>query len=465
MARLLNGFAGLAAAAAYLVVGKGALAQSALPSGWLDSQVNETGQHCQIRGELRTEQRLLLACGSAGVWEVALAEAGPRFVRSFGFDGAVAGFFTESDGKVWVKVESLIARPLAAGGKANEAHFPEEPAPAPVVPEPPAAAPPPPPSRPAPAVPKNFGRVERVAPQDVLVSLGEDDGVSRSDRVELYLPSSDPDELESSEQLLAVGVVTSVSGGKSKVRIGLNEEVPEGALARLTRSQPTASLAAPPRAGGLWSAEVMARPFAAMEELGGGILLSAAVGRRFTSNWSLRAVLDPAALADVQDRESVSAANFALLGSYDAHYFEMGLGFGAQTVNEPSFLLEPGSGLAVSQLLRLGTTDGLNIIARTSIVLFHSQFEFGGMVATAQIPVSRGFWLQLGGGGGAVGYGYGELGLRVLMAGNGLRGSKFLTVTAGGAGVFEGLRCDPFGSCDSKSYGGPMAGIGSEWRF
>jgi hypothetical protein len=81
--------------------------------------------------------------------------------------------------------------------------------------------------------------------------------------------------------------------------------------------------------------------------------------------------------------------------------------------------------------------------------------------------VTRGYWLLLNGGGGNVGYGYGELGLRVLLTGNGLAGSKFLTVTAGGAGVFKSGTCDPFfGSCsDSISYAGPMAGVGGEWRF
>jgi len=137
-----------------------------------------------------------------------------------------------------------------------------------------------------------------------------------------------------------------------------------------------------------------------------------------------------------------------------------------QTVNEPGSFLSPGSGLSVAQLIRLGARDGLNLSARTSIVLFHSQFQFGGMVVSGQVPVTRGYWLLLNGGGGNVGYGYGELGLRIQLAGNGLAGSKYLTVTAGGVGVFRSGNCDNFFSCsDVRSYGGPMAGIGGEWRF
>jgi hypothetical protein len=180
----------------------------------------------------------------------------------------------------------------------------------------------------------------------------------------------------------------------------------------------------------------------------------------------LWATLDPLALADVENQGGISAANGALMVSYDSQFFEMGLGLGAQTVNSVNFAVPPGSGLAVAQLLRLGPQDGLNLTARTSIVLFHSEFDFGGMVATAQFPVTRGYWLLLGGGGGNVGYGYGEIGLRVLANGNGLAGSTFLTVTAGGAAVFRSGTCDEFFSCTQPvNFGGPMAGIGGEWRF
>lgn len=87
------------------------------------------------------------------------------------------------------------------------------------------------------------------------------------------------------------------------------------------------------------------------------------------------------------------------------------------------------------------------------------------MAVTGQIPVRRGYWLLLSGGGGNVGYGFGELGLRVLMSGNGLAGSKFLTVTAGGAAVLRSQPCTLFSCESSRSYGGPMAGVGGEWRF
>jgi hypothetical protein len=469
MAWWLNKMAACGVFAGCLATAGSARAQEtdAVPADWLLAQVSESGQSCDKRAEHREAKRVLVACGAAGVWEVALEESGPRFVRSHAFSGDVVGFFTEPDGRLWVKLQVLEARPFVSATSPGAVRFPDPtPGGAPARPVPAAPAPSPPTSSPPPVSRAKSGRVTRAAPGEAVISLGMRDGISRSDRIELSLEhGSDGDEAALSREAIAVGVVTNVTEQSAKVRLGLNESVPVGALAAPTRSQPTASLSAPPRVTSLWSLELMARPFTALGELGGGALLSGAIGGRF-GNLHVQAVLDPFAFADVQNKPSVAAANGALIASYDSQYFEMGLGFGGQTVNESGFLLPPGSGFAAQQLIRLGAQDGLNISARTSIVLFHSEFEFGGMVASGQIPVTRGYWLLLNGGGGNVGYGFGELGLRVLLTGNGLAGSKFLTISAGGAAVFKSGICDAFFFCqESIGYGGPMAGVGGEWRF
>lgn len=448
-----------------------ALAQQAVPAEWLGVQLNERGQRCEHRGEHRSGNHLLLACGPAGVWEVELSDQSPRFVRSFAFQGDVVGLFTEADGRLWVKLQVFEARPLTSGaapdsasGSVGAMRFPDDGAasgsPASAVEPKPAPSPAPP------AVTgKHVGHVILSEPGQVVVSIGSSDGVSRGDRIELSLKSegAEGDTVPSGETL-AIGVVTQLTEQTARVRLGVDETVPVGALASLTKSNPTASNTAPPRVGNIWSVETMVRPFAALEELGAGILLSATLSRRFASAFRLQAVLDPLALADVEAKRSENAVNAVILTSYDSQYFEIGLGLGAQTVS--SAVTNPGSGLTVAQLIRLGAQDGLNITARTSVVLFHSQFGFGGMVGSMQIPVGRGYWLLLGGGGGDVGYGYGEFGLRALLGGNGLAGSRFLTVTAGGATVFGDGDCDEFNICEnSVAYGGPMAGIGYEWRF
>lgn len=460
-----------------LAVGEPAFAQQELPAGWLDSQVNERGQKCEAH-EMRSDSSgLLLACGAAGVWALALSEAGPRFVRSHEFAGEAVGFISEPNGALWVKLRVLEARPLNLASSAAAVRFPAE---APV-----AAPERPVPSRREPvshAQPGNpaarhprVGRVLKTAPGAVVISLGEDDGLQRGDRIEL---GSERVEMEPGDETaeeaalsgdpLAVGVVTNVSSRSARVQLGLNESVPLGAVALPSRSATTAGSVAPPRVGGVWEAQLLARPFAAVGELGGGVLLRGSFARRFTGNFQLRALLDPLGAADVQSGEGMTAWNFALMASYDSQFFEMGAGFGAQSVNDPGFFLQPGSGLSAAQLIRLGAQDGLNLSARTSVVLFHSELEFGDMAAALQIPINRGFWLLFGGGGGSVGYGYGELGLRVLLSGNGLPGSKFLTLSAGGAGMFRSQICDDVFSFECQqplSFGGPMAGIGSEWRF
>jgi hypothetical protein len=102
-------------------------------------------------------------------------------------------------------------------------------------------------------------------------------------------------------------------------------------------------------------------------------------------------------------------------------------------------------------------------------VLFHSEFEFRGLVCTAQIPVRRGYWLVLGGGGGDVGAAYGEAGVRLLLTGNGEPGSVFLTASAGWATIYKHEVCKEsdlgFDCIDEADYIGPMMSFGSEWRW
>lgn len=474
MAWWFNKIAALTAFAGSLVLAgvESAQAQEAPAPDWLAAKVNESGQHCDRRAEHRDGKRLFLACGAAGAWELALDEAVPRFIRSYAFSGDVVGFVTEPDGRLWVKLQVLEARPLSAAGTQSSGPgpvvFPDTaPAAPPVAPLPAAALPPPPAAGAPTAARRKRGTVLRSAPGEVVISLGSVDGLLRNDHIELALEHADALAAEDAglaRDPVAVGLVTTVSEQVARVRLGLNENVPVGAIATPTRASVTASLPAPPRASGMWDLELNARPFAALDELGGGALLSGAIGYRF-KRLHLQAVLDPLAFADVQDRDSVTAVDAGLVASYDSQYFEIGAGLGAQTVNAPDFPLEPGSGLSVLQLIRIGAQDGLNISAHTSVVLFHSEFQFGGMIARGQIPVTRGYWLLLQGGGGDVGYGFGEFGLRVLLSGNGLVGSKFLTVTAGAAGVFESHCPLNAFECQSRTYVGPMAGIGGEWRF
>jgi hypothetical protein len=99
------------------------------------------------------------------------------------------------------------------------------------------------------------------------------------------------------------------------------------------------------------------------------------------------------------------------------------------------------------------------------VALFHSELEFSSVRLIGQVPVGRGAWLRIAGGGGSLGLGFGELALRVLLAGNGDSGSVFLTPSVGGIHVFQDENCLP-SLCgnDDADYAGPMVGVGMEWR-
>lgn len=455
-----------AAAALTLTLGSSASvgAPPTLPAGWLDSQLNERGERCDWHAERVQGAKLLLACGGAGVWVVALAEGGPRFLHSLAASGEVIGFFEEPPGKLWIKVRALEARAFDPDAPLDTARFPDE-APRALAAAAHPAAPLAPPAAPA-ARARPTPVVLRTGPGRALISLGSADGLNRGDRIEL---TSERDEDESgmavgSRKLWAVGAVGDMSEHEAVVVLGLNEEVPVGATALPTLAPLTAGMVAPPRMSGVWELELGLRPFAALQELGGGLLFNASFGRRM-GDLHLQAVLEPLGFGDVKGGDSIGVASGSIIASLDQQYYELGLGLGAQTVNDGDFLLQPGSGLALSQLLRVGVQDGFSLSLRSSVVLFHSELAFGGMVALMRIPISRGYWLLFGGGGGALGYGYGEIGVRALLSGNGFAGSRFLNVTAGGGAVFQSAVCDEFFNCNSPVYAGPMLGVSHEWRF
>ena len=67
-------------------------------------------------------------------------------------------------------------------------------------------------------------------------------------------------------------------------------------------------------------------------------------------------------------------------------------------------------------------------------------------------------------------HGFGEVGLRCLIRGNGLHDSVFLSLTVGGGGFLTERVVDcqtnfDVAPCTENSgYGGPMVGLGLEWR-
>ncbi|HEX6272974.1 MAG TPA: hypothetical protein VFZ53_08040 [Polyangiaceae bacterium] len=444
---------------------------------WLAAQRDTRGRACDRRAVEALSHRWFVACGDSGLWLARRSLDGVvSLVRIDDLGGPVVGLFRR-EGRVWAEVMRREARDVGAVDEnSSHAAFPSDAATrAPSSSEVPRATSAPPvrgdAASDAGAVWE--GRVVRLLPGEVVVDIGLDEGLRQGDRVELSVVTHVDVGGERAEEreIVAVGVVNAVSARFARVALGIGERVPLGAAARAVETPPTARRAAPPRIGGLWHAGFMLRPFLALEDYGGGFLADASVGYRFDAEIHVEAVLSPFAYGTAEDKPSVVPVGAFVKASYDSDVFEVGLGIGGETVKDTPLGTEPGSGILLVQHMRLGALDGLDLDIQSHAVLFHSRFEFSGLVGRGQIPVGRRFWLLFAGGGGSAGYGYGEAGVRTLLRGNGDRGSFFFTGTIGGMGVFENrneiCREDDFTfQCpEEASYAGPMIGAGGEWRF
>jgi len=123
-----------------------------------------------------------------------------------------------------------------------------------------------------------------------------------------------------------------------------------------------------------------------------------------------------------------------------------------------------------AEIIRTGARDGLALNMESSIIGANHQFNLGYFVSSIQIPLSRTTMLVIRGGGGPVGFAYGDVGVRALVRGNGGPGTVALTGFAGGASIMVDL-CStntqsPFTeSCNNSSLGGPSLGGAVEWKL
>lgn len=457
---------------------------------WLDAQRDGLGRRCDRRAAELDVDRTLIACGAAGLWVVQRTASGDftlTAVQDLG--GDVVGLFRR-DGRIWAEVARLEARPVLRGSGADTGttgsagstgSFPTE-TPSPEAPATAAA------TKPGqgkatldaheaeqPEAVLREGRVTEVGLGEVIVDLGRGDGLKIGDRIELSVIVKETvgGEEASAPEVLAVGVVRTVADNYCRVDLGVNERVPLGATARVVDRGKTESRMAPPRAGGLWELGLRLRPFVDLDGLGGGLLTQSWVAYHFESPLMLSVEVHPFGFADGEGetKKTVIPAAAFFSVAYDREVFGLGMGVGIQTVKDTEFEGTSGTGTLLTQRLRLGARDGINMDLRNDIVLFHSQFDFASFVGSAMIPVGTRAWLLFEGGGGSTGWGYGEIGLRSLLRGNGQKGSVFLSVTLGGQAVFETRRTTCFQDtfsfpCENNQmYAGPMLGIGGEYRL
>lgn len=430
-------------------------------SSFLAKQHDALGRACEPKQVATLRDLHLIACGPAGLWVIHGPGPDYTLVTTQDLGGAAHSFFVH-DNHVWVELTTRRAIDVGIA----ETVLPAGATPlvtAPVAP-PPTAAPPPPP---APA--DRRIRVTEKREDGVIIEASEVGVLAEGQHIAFYpeVKTEAPDDVLRRLSLrgrpLAIGRVDRVAGLRGRIWLGLNEEVPVGTHGEETGAPTTDSTFAPPRAAGLWHAGFVLRPLLVMDELGAGVFADVRVGYRFEVPFHVEAVLSPVAFASAKPGLAVPFGGF-VSASFDTRLFEVGLGIGGQTVNDPDFGLDRGTGTLIAQRLRIGAVDGAHIEGFSYVVLFHSEFEFSSVRVEGQIPVGTRFWLLAAGGGGTLGLGYGEAGLRTLLSGNGLAGSFFLTVTVGGVHIFESCNAIVQG-CTEIGYTGPMLGVGGEWRL
>ncbi len=228
----------------------------------------------------------------------------------------------------------------------------------------------------------------------------------------------------------------------------------------------------PPRQGGVGSVALTARPLLPLGTIGAGVIAHASTSYHFERPIEVGLVVEPLAGALTNDRNvgSVGVTGFV---AYDHAYFALGLGLGVTSLSEVVF---DGDGLPTSQdralliaqLARIGALDGLHLVVRNSFAVIEDEFDYNGTVVRLQVPVSDSISV-FGGGGGAQGFAFGELGVRFRALGSGAADTLFVDLSAGGGRVDGTIDVDDCGlgvPCRSTdSYGGPLVGVGLEYRL
>jgi hypothetical protein len=433
---------------------------------------------CDYRSHVVTANQVLVACGAGGV--VLLVPAGSSYSvaeRRPAGGGAVVDFF-EQGGAVWAHVVEDRAIQVAAGHIVGRGAAAEVPA-AQVTPAAmgrPLAAPVQaslPQPQLVPVGPLS-GRVVSVRARTVTINLGRENGLKVGDRIAFFEEApTDSESLDSAEKTAVVGLVVDAASAASTVRVGFGEDVSVEALAAVTGSPVTASRISPPRAFDLWELSALIRPGLSLGDAGGFVEAELEAGYR-ARNWAFGAVVAPVGFGGARGHDMIAFGAAHVYGAYDGQAFAAGIGLGVTGVNDTAGTAAGGTGLSVHEMLRIGAVDGLNVTVRTSLAIFRSEIHFANLDIQGQVSVATDAWLLLRGGGGVVGYGYGEVAVRALTSGNGDAGSTFIEVGLGGSGSFVETCVLPFSgtaeafeACDRRNYmlGGPHLSLGMEWRL
>jgi hypothetical protein len=272
-------------------------------------------------------------------------------------------------------------------------------------------------------------------------------------------------------------------------------ETPAPETASVETQRPT--LLAPPRRGGIWELSAEAGAFVNLGPSSAGVVGWATAVYRFEAPLVVRLELAPIAFGAGRSVTTISTgatapptglvgfngasgssssdgsigvgALQALVG-IDTQFVEVAIGGGAATIGNSSSVSSTTGGASIAAEARFGARDGLAFTIESIVVGANGEFELASLTTTIQVPLTRSVMLIARGGGGNVGILYGDLGARVLLAGDGGKGTVALTGFFGGEGIdFQGcantgVTSGPAETCPYASLGGPAIGGGIEWR-
>jgi len=441
---------------------------------------------------LCSDELLYAALSEHGVAVLDLTEpAAPKLLRRIPVpQGKVVGLF-EADGKVWMKIESTTAQPLGPGTPAAHPLPTEIAAPS----QPPVEAQPEVEARPEVEeaatgllqdLPEPIRIVEIYLGQ-VKLNVGSDRGVKVEDRFSVFRMMGV--EIEGGEEfagkeLVAVLEVVAVSPTSSLARLWRGDRVLPDDEVQPARPDHQVSKVYPRHLTDTGELAFVLRPLIKVgKPKGFGALCDLSVaywGKHYFIDFRMQ----PLGFGWTEDGSIVSSS-FLVEGGYSGRAFAVGLGIGAGVVSGDMGGMLEGTGMdtakgfseswdtrtqgafALSQVARMGARDGLNFTV-SNILLYHrdsegddeSGFVYGGTTGKLTIPLVARTDLFLGGGGGRMGYWFGEIGVFAWVKGNGDAGSLGLSASAGAAGLWG----------DDEDYNsitiiGPMVSIGISYRF
>lgn len=322
------------------------------------------------------------------------------------------------------------------------------------------------------------GAVIDSGPGFVIISLGRKDGIERGMSIELTekAPMKLASGMESfEERFLDIGTVTGLEESTAQVSLSRNVQVPKSdIIAHLSSKSIEQGPGFAPRVKNTTITKVGVRPFLPLSDRGIGFVMDAGFGYRFSFPLSLDIELSPFTSAFLSESNTLTFAGAGIV-SYDSDYFQLGIGTGFSRVRQPALfsskLRNDGDDVAwsVVQTMRVGSYDGRHAGIQTRFVMLDT-WAFDGFTLNGQTDMDflGDNWLVARIDLGLTGQSSFEVGLRMLLRGNGGDGSIFLTPLIG-ALLLSYADCpdttnNTSVTCDKKTTGGPMIGASMEWR-